>query len=201
MTRALIIDNYDSFTHNLAQLLHGLAEEVRVIRNDQIHLSEVQAIGADRIILSPGPGRPDRPRDFGVCADIVEAAKAGTLGAPLLGVCLGHQGIAHAFGATVARGVSVVHGKTSLVHHEGRGLLAGLPRPFEAMRYHSLIVEAGTLPAELEATAFTEDGVLMALEHRKLPIYGVQFHPESIGTPTGRELMQAFFSDRAEVRS
>lgn len=192
MARALIIDNYDSFTHNLAQLLHGLVDEVQVARNDEIDLDGVRALAPDHILLSPGPGRPEVERDFGVCAPILQAAKEGLLAQPILGVCLGHQGIAHAFGARVVRAPTVMHGKSSLVLHHGRDLFEGLDNPFEAMRYHSLVVDPTSLPDCLEAVAHTSDGVLMALRHRSLPIFGVQFHPESIGTPLGRRLVARF---------
>jgi anthranilate synthase/aminodeoxychorismate synthase-like glutamine amidotransferase len=192
MSRVLIIDNYDSFTHNLAQLLHGLARRVEVRRNDEIAIDEVIGEPFDHVILSPGPGTPERRRDFGVCGDVVAAAKTGALRAPVLGVCLGHQGIAHGFGGRVVRAEAVMHGKTSPVEHAGRGILEGLESPFEAMRYHSLVVDPATLPACFEATAFTPDGVLMAIAHRALPLFGVQFHPESIGTPLGKRLIGNF---------
>lgn len=204
MTRVLIIDNYDSFTHNLAQLLHGLAEEVVVQRNDAIDLSEVRALAPDCILLSPGPGRPERRRDFGVCFDILESAKKEELSGstvPILGVCLGHQGIAHCFGAQVVRAPTVMHGKSSLVVHGGNSFFEGLPSPFEAMRYHSLVVDPDSLPGCLEPLAKTNDGVLMALRHRTLPIYGVQFHPESIGTPLGRKLVSRFLEEPRELKS
>ncbi len=198
MSLTLLIDNYDSFTHNLAQLLFGLSE-VRVVRNDEIDLSGIRKLAPSRVLLSPGPGHPERPRDFGVCADWIAAARAGERIAPTLGVCLGHQGIAHGFGAKVGRAPKVMHGKSSLVRHRAEGLFARLPNPFEAMRYHSLVVAEDSLPPCLEPLARTEDGVLMALRHRHKPLFGVQFHPESIGTPDGRTLLENFFSLTAEA--
>lgn len=192
MIRALIIDNYDSFTHNLAQLLHGLADEVQVVRNDAIDLAGIGRRRPTHLLLSPGPGRPEVARDFGVCTDIVRAARDGALGLPVLGVCLGHQGIAQGFGALVVRGPEVMHGKTSPVFHSATGLFGGLPQPLEAMRYHSLVVEPSSLPECIEAVAHTRDGVIMGLQHRELPLYGVQFHPESIGTPDGRSIVSNY---------
>lgn len=192
MKRAVIIDNYDSFTHNLAQLMVGLVDEVLVLRNDSTDLGGLLALEPSALVLSPGPGRPDRKRDFGVCADVVEAAKEPGFGVPLLGVCLGHQGIAYAFGAAVVRAPAVMHGKTSRIDHRGTGLFSGLPDRMEVMRYHSLVVDPATVPEVLIPTAETDDGVLMGLRHRALPVEGVQFHPESVGTPEGRRLMANF---------
>ncbi len=187
----LVIDNYDSFTWNLVQLvgaLEGLKRPL-VFRNDAIDLEGIRALAPSRIILSPGPGHPADPARVGICRAIVlELGRE----IPVLGVCLGHQLIAHAHGATVAPAAEVMHGKTSLVHHEGGGILEGLPRPFEAMRYHSLIVERTSVPACLEVTAWCKDGTVMAVRHRQHPSYGVQFHPESIGTASGRALVAAF---------
>lgn len=196
-TRAVIIDNYDSFTHNLAQLLHGLADEVQVIRNDALDVDGIKALEPTHLLLSPGPGRPERPRDFGVCGDLVDLARRGEWQIPLLGVCLGHQGIAHRFGGRVERGPSVMHGKTSPIHHDEQGLFAGLPSPVEVMRYHSLVVAPESLPDELVASAHSPDGVLQAFRHMSRPIFGLQFHPESIGTPTGRAMMSNFFEKEA----
>lgn len=196
MRRVVIVDNYDSFTHNLAQLLHGLADEVRVVRNDAVDLAGLLALAPSALILSPGPGRPERARDFGVCADVVRAAKEGQLGRPLLGVCLGHQGIAHGFGARIERAPQVMHGKASLLQHRGEGLFEGFDGPLEVMRYHSLVVAADSLPAPLVPTAHAGE-VLMAFSHRALPIHGFQFHPESVGTPRGRQLMANFLGPEA----
>ncbi|MEO1228705.1 MAG: aminodeoxychorismate/anthranilate synthase component II [Myxococcota bacterium] len=190
--RAVIIDNYDSFTHNLAQLLHGLAESVEVVRNDALDVEGVLALEPTHLLLSPGPGRPERDRDFGVCGGLVDIMRDRRAQIPLLGVCLGHQGIAHRFGARVERGPSVMHGKTSSITHDGRALFAGLPSPMEVMRYHSLVVARDSLPHELVPVAHSSDGVVQAFRHTTLPIFGVQFHPESIGTPTGRAMMENF---------
>lgn len=192
MKRAVIVDNYDSFTHNLAQLMVGLVDEVEVVRNDAIDLPGLLALAPSALVLSPGPGRPERARDFGVCRALIDAARNPSFGIPLLGVCLGHQGIAHAFGARIERAPSVMHGKTSVIQHDGDHVFAGLPERLEVMRYHSLVVAPDSLPDELLPTARTDDGVLMGLRHRHLPIQGVQFHPESVGTPEGRRLMANF---------
>ena len=197
MTYVLMIDNYDSFTYNLVHALHGLAE-VEVVRNDQIKLTQVQAKEPDYIILSPGPGRPERKKDFGICGDIIAALRDGILSTPTLGVCLGHQGIASTFGAKIVQGREIMHGKTSDVFHQGTGLFTGLPNPLRVMRYHSLVIEPTSLPECFDVTAHTIDGSLMAIQHKTLPIHGVQFHPESIGTPDGRMLLANFFS--VEVR-
>lgn len=196
MIRLVLIDNYDSFTHNLAQLAFGLADEVHVVRNDKVSMEDVDAHKPTHLMLSPGPGRPERKRDFGVCTDLVVRARGGG-SVPLLGVCLGHQGIAHGFGADIVRAPSVMHGKTSPVHHDGTGLFRGLPSPVEAMRYHSLVVDPSTLPGELLATAHSPDGVLQAFRHRSLAIHGLQFHPESIGTPNGRQMIANFLQEGA----
>lgn len=192
MKRVLVVDNYDSFTYNLVQLLVGLTDDFEVVRNDAIDLSGVIARSPTHIILSPGPGRPETPRDFGVCSRIVQAVRDEARPIPLLGVCLGHQGIAYGFGAAVTRAPKVMHGKTSLIQHDGTGLFQGLKQPTEMMRYHSLTVAADSLPDELTATAFSEDGLLMALSHKTKPIFGVQFHPESIASPDGRIMMENF---------
>lgn len=201
MTRALIVDNYDSFTHNLAQLLHGLVDEVRVVRNDAITLGEIESGGFDHVLLSPGPGTPEKPRDFGVGTELVAAAKAGTFTLPVLGVCLGHQGIGHGFGGRVVRSAQVMHGKTSPVHHTGSALFTDITSPFQAMRYHSLQLEAESLPACFEVLAATEDGIIMAMRHRELPLFGMQFHPESIGTPDGRRLLANFLQATSRTSS
>ncbi len=192
--RVLLVDNYDSFTHNLAQLIGALvidarAVEVLVRRNDAVSPDEVEALAPTHVVLSPGPGHPSRERDFGVCADLVRNARADR---PLLGVCLGHQGIAHHLGGAVVRAPVIMHGKISRVRHAGEGVFAGLCDGFDAMRYHSLMVERASLPACLRITAETDDGVIMGLAHRTLPMQGVQFHPESIGTPDGERLMRNF---------
>jgi para-aminobenzoate synthetase len=187
MRRTLIIDNYDSFTFNLYQLIGEVTgHEPIVIRNDELCWDDITELELGSVVLSPGPGRPERGEDFGVCAHVIRRADM-----PILGVCLGHQGIGHVFGGTVRHACEPMHGRLSKVLHDGDGLFAGIPSPFEVVRYHSLVL-AEPLPAELLATARTEDGVLMALEHRSRPIYGVQFHPESISTQFGHQLLANF---------
>jgi len=189
--RVLLIDNYDSFTHNLFQLFAIAGAEVRVVRNDEIDLAGIDAHAPSHVVLSPGPGHPDRTRDFGVCRDVL-AHRATRF--PILGVCLGHQGIASVAGARVVRAPSPQHGKTDRVSHDGTGLFAGASTPLSVMRYHSLVVEESTLPTTLRVTARNEAGLVMALRHTKLPIAGVQFHPESIGTPEGDILIRNFLA-------
>jgi anthranilate synthase component 2 len=185
----VLIDNYDSFTFNLFQLLAGLGAQVDVYRNDAITGDAVDALCPSHIVLSPGPGHPQNSRDFGVCAQLVQASVPTR---PLLGVCLGHQGLAHYLGGRVVRAPCVMHGKSSTIRHDQTGLFRGLPDFMPAMRYHSLVVDPGSLPASLRITARTEDGVVMGIAHRFLPMFGVQFHPESIGTPQGRDLLLNF---------
>ncbi|MFE3290730.1 aminodeoxychorismate/anthranilate synthase component II [Rhodococcus sp. NPDC059234] len=184
--RILVVDNYDSFVFNLVQYLGQLGTTATVWRNDDPRLDDRAAVAAefDGILLSPGPGTPQRA---GASMDLVSAcAQART---PLLGVCLGHQAIGASFGATVDRAPELLHGKTSIVHHNGGGVLAGLPDPFTATRYHSLTVLEDTIPDELEVTAHTDSGVVMAMRHRELPIHGVQFHPESVLTQGGHRML------------
>ena len=187
----LVIDNYDSFTYNLYQYLGELGARPKVVRNDALSVEQVFALGADRIVVSPGPGTPS---DAGISVDLIRAA-AGRV--PVLGVCLGHQALGQAFGGRVVRAERPMHGKTSAIHHDGRSLFLGLPSPFTATRYHSLIVERASLPACLEASAWTEDGTLMGLRHKQYPLEGVQFHPESILTAVGRELLRNFVESPA----
>lgn len=188
----LLVDNYDSFTHNLAQLLGMAGAEVTVVRNDATDLAAVRAMAPTHIVLSPGPGHPTNPRDFGICRALVEELAATT---PLLGVCLGHQGLAACFGADVVRAPMVVHGKTSWIRHDGTGVFAGLPEEIEVMRYHSLLIDEATLPDAFRVTArTTDDGLIMGIAHREWPAEGVQFHPESIGTPDGLAMMQSFLT-------
>ena len=184
----LVIDNYDSFVFNLVQYLGELGAEPVVHRHDELTVDEIVELDPDAVLISPGPGRPD---DAGVSNAVIERL-AGVK--PILGVCLGHQCIGQVFGGTVVRAPAVMHGKTSLVHHDGTGLLAGLPEPFEATRYHSLVVAADSVPPVLEVTARTDDGVVMALRHRELPVEGVQFHPESILTHAGHQLLANFLA-------
>jgi len=185
----LLIDNYDSFTWNLVQFLGDLGVEVEVRRNDALTSEEALAMAPDAIVLSPGPCDPDRA---GICLPLIGAA-AGA-GMPLLGVCLGHQAIGQSFGGRIVRAPEPVHGKLSAIHHSDRSVFAGLPDPLTATRYHSLIVERATLPDCLEITAETADGIIMGLAHRDLPIHGVQFHPESIATDSGHELLANFIA-------
>lgn len=184
----VVIDNYDSFTYNLVHYLGELGAETSVWRNDQITAEAVLGLNASGILLSPGPCTPD---DAGICLELISKA-AGKV--PILGVCLGHQSIGQAFGGRVVRAPQVMHGKRSAVRHADRGVFAGLPNPFQATRYHSLIVDRDTLPECLEITAETEDGIIMGLQHRELPIHGVQFHPESIATEAGHDLLGNFLS-------
>jgi len=181
----LVIDNYDSFTYNLVQLLWSQGVEVEVVRNDASSATELLALGPDGIVLSPGPGRPE---DAGICPEIVRADPE----IPILGVCLGHQVLGSVYGATVDRAEVLMHGKTSRIRHKESGLFAGLPNPFQATRYHSLAVVESTLPERLEPIAWSEDEMLMAMEHRSRPYWGVQFHPESILTEVGPALMSNF---------
>ena len=185
----LVIDNYDSFTYNLVQLMGELGADLCVVRNDQITLDEVRALRPSHIVISPGPGTPD---DGGVSLDIIRALGPTT---PILGVCLGHQCIGQAYGGRVVRAPRLMHGKTSLVYHKNAPLFTGVPSPFEATRYHSLIVEE-PLPDELIVTAFTDAGEVMALRHKRYPVVGVQFHPESILTRFGPRILQNFLENR-----
>jgi anthranilate synthase component II len=187
--KILILDNYDSFSYNLYQFIGAVASPPIVIRNDEITLPGVRALNPDRIVISPGPGSPTDPAYFGVCAAVIRELGPQI---PILGVCLGHQGIGHVFGGKVIRAKQVMHGKTSYVYHDDDPLFHGVPRAFEAMRYHSLIVERESLPDCLQITAKTWDDTIMALRHKTYPIYGVQFHPESIGTSVGKQLLKNF---------
>ncbi|MDQ1356830.1 MAG: anthranilate synthase component [Acidimicrobiaceae bacterium] len=182
--RILVLDNYDSFVYNLVQYLGELGAEPVVFRHDAIAVDGVTAMAPDGVLISPGPGRPE---DAGASNEVITTL--GAAGTPVLGVCLGHQCIGQVFGALVVRAGAVMHGKTSMVHHDGRGVLAGLPDPFQATRYHSLVVDRDSVPDVLEVTAWTDDGTIMGLRHRELPIEGVQFHPESILTEEGHRLI------------
>jgi anthranilate synthase/aminodeoxychorismate synthase-like glutamine amidotransferase len=188
MPKIFILDNYDSFTYNLVQYLGELGAELEVARNDEVSPEEVIAKRPDGIVVSPGPCTPN---EAGISMDLIR--KAGK-DIPLLGVCLGHQSIGQVFGGKVIRADKIMHGKTSEVYHEGRGLFADLENPFTATRYHSLIVERESLPDCLEVTAWTEDGTIMGLDHKEYPIHGVQFHPESILTDVGKPLLARFLS-------
>ncbi len=184
--KILVIDNYDSFTYNLVQYLGELGAELEVFRNDAIRESELDPSRWDRVVISPGPGVPSRA---GVTPALVQSLGGKV---PILGVCLGHQAIGEAFGGRIVRAPVLMHGKTSSIRHDGRGLFRGLPTPFEATRYHSLIVARETVPACLEISAWTDDGIVMGLRHREQPIEGVQFHPESILTLEGKRLLGNF---------
>ena len=183
----LLIDNYDSFTYNLVHFLGELGTEVVVRRNDALDVQQAMGMGAAGIVLSPGPCDPAQA---GICLALTRAAAETRT--PLLGVCLGHQAIGEAFGGRVVRCHEIVHGKSGRIRHTGQGVFAGLPSPFAATRYHSLVVERETLPASLEITAELDDGVIMGLQHRELPIHGVQFHPESIASEHGHALLRNF---------
>ena len=184
----LMIDNYDSFTYNLVQYLGELGQRVRVVRNDELSVGEIEGLAPERIVLSPGPCTPN---EAGVSLELVRRM-AGRV--PLLGVCLGHQAIGQAFGGRVVHAKTLMHGKVSSIHHSGAGVFRGLPSPYNATRYHSLAIERESCPAELEVTAWTEDGEIMGVRHRMLPVEGVQFHPESILTEHGHALLRNFLS-------
>lgn len=181
-----MIDNYDSFTYNLVQYLGELGADVRVYRNDQVTVDEIERLAPSHIVISPGPCTPN---EAGVS---VEAIRRLGGGVPILGVCLGHQSIGAAYGGRIVHAREIMHGKTSMIHHTGQGVFQGLPSPFQATRYHSLVIERDSLPDCLEITAWTEDGEIMGVRHKTLPVEGVQFHPESILTQHGHELLANF---------
>jgi anthranilate synthase component II len=185
--RVVVIDNYDSFVYNLVQYLGELGADPVVYRHDAIDLPGLHRLEPDAVLVSPGPGRPE---DAGISNDVI--GDCGRRGVPLLGVCLGHQCLGRVFGARVGRAPRVMHGKTSVISHDGEGVFAGLPNPLQATRYHSLIVERDSIPAELVVSAESEDGLVMGLRHRSLPLEGVQFHPESILTESGHALLRNF---------
>ena len=187
MTRILVLDSYDSFVYNLVQYLGELGAEPLVYRNDDLTVEEALALGVDGLLLSPGPGRPE---DAGIiCAAIVPFAERGI---PVFGVCLGHQAIGHVFGGHIVRAPQLMHGKTSAVTHQDRGVFAGIASPLTATRYHSLVIEPSSMPECLEVTAVTADGIVMGVRHRTLPVEGVQFHPESILTNSGHDMLRNF---------
>jgi anthranilate synthase/aminodeoxychorismate synthase-like glutamine amidotransferase len=186
----LVIDNYDSFTYNLVQYLGELGQEVRVVRNDEIAAADVGPLAPTHIVISPGPCTPN---EAGISLDVIRAW-AGKI--PILGVCLGHQSIGQAFGGNIVRAAKVMHGKTSQIFHDGRGVFAGLPNPFEATRYHSLLIDGASVPDVLDVTAKTEEGEIMAVRHKTLPVEGVQFHPESFLTSVGKDLLRNFIQRR-----
>jgi anthranilate synthase component 2 len=182
----LVIDNYDSFTYNLVHYLNELGAETAVYRNDAISVQDALGLKPDGVLLSPGPCTPN---EAGICLPLLNGAPEDL---PILGVCLGHQSIGQALGGEVVRAKSIMHGKTSAIQHTGKGVFEGMPNPFTATRYHSLAIKEDTLPAELEVTAWTDDGEIMGVQHRTRPIYGVQFHPESIATEGGHDLLANF---------
>ncbi len=188
--KVLILDNYDSFVYNLAQYVGEVAGKVVVKRNDEINVEGVKELSPDRIIVSPGPGNPSNPRYFGTCTAVLREVSNET---PTLGVCLGHQGIVHAFGGKIVRAKRLRHGKTSPIRHDGKGVLHGVKSPFEATRYHSLVADRKSLPKSLEVTAQSmDDNEIMGVRHREFPIEGVQFHPESILTVPGHRIIENF---------
>ncbi|MBQ27419.1 MAG: anthranilate/aminodeoxychorismate synthase component II [Nitrospiraceae bacterium] len=189
----VMLDNYDSFTYNLVQYLGEIGEEIQVFRNDKVTVGEIDALHPDHVVISPGPGVPE---NAGISIRLIQHFSQKTPAVPLLGVCLGHQAMAVAFGAKIKRAERLMHGKTSMILHDGKAIFAKLPNPFEATRYHSLIVDRDTLPACLELTAETAEGEIMGMRHRELPIEGVQFHPESILTRTGMDLLRNFVCGR-----
>ena len=191
MARLLMIDNYDSFTYNLVQYLGELGEDVKVARNDEIALDEVERLKPERIVISPGPCTPT---EAGVSVPVIERF-AGEI--PILGVCLGHQSIGQAFGGRVVHAAHLMHGKTSQIHHDGRGVFHGLPDGYTATRYHSLAIERASLPGCLEVSAWTDDGEIMGVRHQELPVFGVQFHPEAILTEHGKRLLANFLDGTA----
>jgi anthranilate synthase/aminodeoxychorismate synthase-like glutamine amidotransferase len=184
----LVIDNYDSFTYNLVQYLGEMGQEVRVVRNDEIPAAEIAALGPSHIVISPGPCTPN---EAGISLEVIKTY-AGKI--PILGVCLGHQAIGQAFGGKVVRAGRVMHGKTSQISHDGKGLFTGLPNPFEATRYHSLLIERSSVPDSLDVTAETAEKEIMAVRHKTLPVEGVQFHPESFLTTSGKDLLRNFIA-------
>ena len=182
----LMIDNYDSFTYNLVQYLGALGQNVKVFRNDKITISKIKKLAPKKIVISPGPGRPE---DAGVSCKVIKEF-AGKI--PILGVCLGHQAIGFAYGGKIVGAKKLMHGKTSMIYHNQKTIFKGIPNPFEATRYHSLVVERKTLPSCLEITARTKEGEIMGLKHKQFPLWGVQFHPESILTKTGKDILANF---------
>ena len=182
----LVIDNYDSFTYNLVQYLGEMGQDLCVFRNDKITLDEIAALKPERIVISPGPCNPERA---GISTETIRRFAGET---PILGVCLGHQSIAHAFGGRIVRAERLMHGKTSPIRHDGQGVFAGMPNPFSAIRYHSLLIERDALPSCLEITAETAEGEIMGVRHKTLPIEGVQFHPESVLTENGKRILENF---------
>jgi anthranilate synthase component 2 len=186
----LLIDNFDSFTFNLYQYLGELGEQITVLRNNQLSMDQIRDLNPKAIILSPGPGKPE---DAGICIELIQTFFNKI---PILGICLGHQAIGAAFGGEIHRAALIKHGKTSLISHRSDGLFNGLPNPLEVMRYHSLIIEKSSIPEELECIAHSDDDQeIMAIKHRQYPVFGLQFHPESIGTPSGKQILKNFLNE------
>lgn len=189
----LLIDNYDSFTYNLYQYLGELGEEIIVKRNDEVSISEIEKINPEAIVISPGPGRPE---EAGNCVKLIQQLHTSF---PILGICLGHQAIGYSFGATITKAERIMHGKVSKVVHNDKGIFQSLPQNLEVMRYHSLVIKKDTLPAQFEVIATsTDDNEIMAIKHRDHPLFGMQFHPESIGTETGSQLLKQFLREMRE---
>jgi len=186
----LIIDNYDSFTYNLVQYLGQLHNNLKVFRNDKISVARIKRLNPDKIVISPGPGRPE---DAGISCELIDKLKGRV---PILGVCLGHQAIGYVFGGKIIQAKNIMHGKTSMIYHNKKTIFKNIPSPFEATRYHSLLVERKTLPDELEITAWTKDKEIMGLKHKEYPIWGVQFHPESILTKLGLRILSNFLNQK-----
>ncbi|MBT1278869.1 aminodeoxychorismate/anthranilate synthase component II [Thermoanaerobacter sp. CM-CNRG TB177] len=189
----LIIDNYDSFTYNLYQYVGEMNHKIFVIRNDEVSVKDIEKLNPEKIILSPGPGRPE---NAGICVDVIKSLGDKI---PILGICLGHQAIGYAYGAKIVKANKIMHGKTSLVFHKGEEIFKDIKNPIEAMRYHSLVIDRQTLPRDLEITAYTEEGVIMGVRHKMYPVYGLQFHPESILTEQGKEILRNFLEVRYHV--
>ncbi len=185
----LVIDNYDSFTYNLVQLIEQYSNDVRVVRNDKVKLDDIIKMKLSHILISPGPGRPE---NAGICIDVIKSFGKSV---PILGVCLGHQAIGFAFGCKIVRAETLMHGKTSMIYHDGKTVYKGIENPFEATRYHSLIIERDTISPELVITSETQDGIIMGVRHNVYPIEGIQFHPESILTRTGEKLIYNWLND------
>lgn len=184
----LMLDNYDSFTYNLVQYFGELGADLKVYRNDALSVEQVKAMKPERIVISPGPGRPEAA---GISVDIIKKLSPTI---PTFGVCLGHQAIGYAFGGNIIRAANLMHGKTSMIHHDGKNLFKGVEDPFEATRYHSLLIEEKSLPAQLEVTAWTDDKEIMGVRHKEFPLWGVQFHPESILTQAGKKILRNFLT-------
>ena len=189
----LLLDNYDSFTYNIYKYMSELGAEVKVIRNDKISLSEIKDLNPEKIVVSPGPCTPQKA---GISNDVIKTFGENI---PVLGVCLGHQCIGESFGGIVMGAGEIMHGKTSLIHHDGKGVFLGIPSPFMAIRYHSLVIQNETLPDELEVSAWTDNGIIMGVRHKSLPVEGIQFHPESIMTEYGKELLSNFLKIKKDL--